>query len=83
MSIYRVIKALRYYDKSEMYERRLDTSVSEGSADYSTVSSVYLRVVKEPNPTVCVHTTRSDRNKNGKKGKLNELQLTSTERRKE
>lgn len=41
MSICRMIEAC-YYDKSEMYERRLDTSVSEGCADYSTVSSVYL-----------------------------------------
>jgi hypothetical protein len=37
MSIYRMIKALRYYDKSEMYERRLDTSVPKGSADYTAV----------------------------------------------
>ena len=66
MSIYRMIKALRCYDKSEMYERRVDTSVSEGSADYGTVSSVYLRVMQEPNPTACVHTPRPDRNKNGK-----------------
>lgn len=28
MSIYRMIKALCYYDESKMYERRLDTSVS-------------------------------------------------------
>jgi hypothetical protein len=56
-----------------MYERRLDTAVSNGSADYDMVSSVYLRVLKEPNPKVCVRTTRTYRNKNGKKGKLNEL----------
>jgi hypothetical protein len=66
-----------------MYERRLDTSVSEGRADYSTVLPVYLRVVKEPYPTVCVHTTRPHRNNNGKKGKISELQLTLTEIRTE
>lgn len=78
-----MIKALHYHDKSEMYERRLDTSVSEGGADHSTVSSVYLRFMKEPNRNVCVHTTRPDRNKNGKKVIHNDLQLTSTGRRTE
>jgi hypothetical protein len=72
MSVYGMIKALRYNEKSEIYERRLDTPVSEGSVDYSMVSPVYLRVM-ESNPTVCVHTTPLDRNKNGQKGKLNEL----------
>lgn len=41
MSIYRMIKAQHYYDKIKMYGRRLDTSISEGSADYSTVWPVY------------------------------------------